>query len=169
MSYTLYIDEQFLKDRTNISQNVDDKLIIPSILKCQDKEITEFIGKTIDNELKQAIDSTTFTPLQEELLDLIQKALAEFVCHTLYLDIFMRWQNKGASSPNIENGQLTEYKLLQLARQEALNNGEFYRDKIRCFLIDNKDTFPTFKENKKSYDFPFLLAKCNCRGYCTCR
>lgn len=150
----LYINENYLKNNTNISQNVDTNILKPSIIQAQDLYITPFLGSELDTQLKEHITNLTLTPLEEELLSLIKKSQAQFTAYMAYVDILLRWMNKSATSPTVENGQNITKADLTYVRDIAKNNAEFYLEKVREFLETNQTTF-TSKTWSKSKPFKF--------------
>jgi len=153
----LFISENYLKENTNLSSNIDVKLLKPSIIKAQDLFIENFIGKTITLELKNGIINNNLTNIQKDLLNLIKKAQAEFTCFLAYPDLMFRFMNKAITNPNVENGSNINKEDLIYIRDISRNQGEFYLNIVKTFLKDNKTYFPSFSENcteKQAFKFP---------------
>ena len=153
----LYINENYLKLNTNLSSNIDANLIRPTMIKAQDIYISSFLGTDLDTLLKAHIIANSLTTLEQDLLVIIKKAQVEFTAYLTYVDILFRWMNKSATSPGIENGTVINRSDLVYVRDIAKNQGEFYLQQAKDFLILNKATFTTFKCDTRSYSFPFDL------------
>ena len=148
MLNVLYISEQYLKDTTNLSQNIDMSILKPNMIKAQDIYISSFLGSELDTRLKTSISASTLTTSEIEVLSIIKKSLAEFVSYMSYVDVLYRWMNKAATAPNVENSSAIDSKSLIYVRDIAKSNAEFYLDQVNTFLIDNKDLFPEYPANK---------------------
>lgn len=147
MTYAIYISEKYLKDNTNLSTNIDSLIIKPNLRKAQDIYISSFLGKTIDSELQNGLINNTLTTLQSELLYMVKKAQCEFTAHLCYVDVYFRFLNKSANIPSTETGNAMSLSDIVYVRDIAKNQGEFYLNQVRNFLIENKSTFPSFSDN----------------------
>jgi hypothetical protein len=58
MATALFISEDFLKDNTQVSKNVDVKYIREAILWAQDSEIQTVLGTSFYEELKSDVIAT---------------------------------------------------------------------------------------------------------------
>lgn len=148
MINVLYISEQYLKDTTNLSQNIDTSILKPNMIKAQDIYISSFLGAELDTRLKTSISASTLTISETEVLSIIKKSLAEFVAYMSYVDVLYRWMNKAATAPNVENASAIDSKSLIYVRDIAKSNGEFYLDQVNTYLTTNKDLFPEYPANK---------------------
>lgn len=142
MAQIIYISTDYLKKYTNLSSNIDDEILRPSIIKAQDLYISPFLGVSLDNELKNAIFNNTLTNIQTDLLTLIKKSQAEFTAYMAYVDVIFRFLNKAAQTGNSDNATPVGKDDLIYIRDIAYKNGQFYLQRIKEFLIDNKVDFP---------------------------
>lgn len=150
----IFINEQYLKDNTNLSGNIDIDILKPAIVKAQDMYISDFLGKEIDTELKFAYKNNTLSLIQEQLLFLVRNAQVEFTAYIAYIDVLYRWTNKSATTQSSENSQTISTADLLFVRDQAKVQGDFYLNKVKCFISDNKTAYPSF------YNF----FECNCNG-----
>jgi|SRR6478735_222507 len=160
----LFISESYLKEYTNLSENIDSKILKPSLFKAQDLYIEPFLGKTITNELKNQILNNNLTDLNKELLNLLRKAQIEFTAYLSYADVMFRIMNKGISNPNVENGSNIDRNDLSYIRDISKNQGDSYLKIVECFFKENKDSYPTFFNcnTKKDYsNFPMYFDNTN--------
>ena len=80
MANVLFISETFLKQNTQVSDNVDVKYIRESILWAQDTEIQTVLGSTLYNKIKDEIDASTLAGVYKTLVDdYIQVTLKHYV------------------------------------------------------------------------------------------
>jgi len=161
MANVLFINENYLKQNTNLSQNVDSNILRPSMIQAQDLYISPFLGKELDDLLKDHILNNSLTPIEIELLDLLKKSQAQYTAYMAYVDILLRWMNKSATSPSVENGTNISKSDMVYVRDIAKNNAEFYLEKAREFLECNKDIFNQKNWCKrKTFSFGFDYDDC---------
>ena len=145
-TYAIYITEDYLKQNTNLAQNIDAAIIKPNLRKAQDIYITEFIGSTIDQELQLAIINKNLSAPQKDLLNLIKKAQVEFTAYLCYVDVFYRFLIKSANIPGTEAGASMDKSDIIYVSDIATSQGEFYLNKVKNFLLENRNIFPSFYE-----------------------
>ncbi len=165
----IYINEKYLKDKTNLTNNIDVTLLLPSIIKAQDIYITPFLGYELDAELKDVIATTSGTVIQNNLISLIRKAAAEYTAYASYSDILTRAQNKTISIGSIENGASISLDDLDKLKIKTLGYAKFYLKEVGKFLKDNSNSFPTWKQKNVLsrsiiFDEYFNCEWCNCYG-----
>ncbi len=153
--HVLYIDVAYLKKNTNLSSNIDDNTIFPNLRKAQDIYITPFLGSVLDAQLKDHITNNTVTQLEKDLITLLRKSQAEFTAYLTYVDVLFKWMNKSATSPSVENGTNISRNDLSYVRDISKDQGEFFLERARVFLCENKTTFPSKNwDNSKTYVSP---------------
>lgn len=140
----IYINEKYLKDRTNLTNNIDSTILVPAIIKAQDLFISPFLGYELDLELKTALANETTTAVQNELLAIIRKAQVEYTCYISYYDILIRMTNKTGSIGGVENGVSITIEDVPKLREMAKGFGKYYLQQVAKFIHFNKSSFPTF-------------------------
>lgn len=171
----LYCDETTLKEITNLSENVDIDVIKPNLIKAMDIDIIPFLGFDLNTELQTAIINNTITPKQQELLNIITKAMAHFTAHRTYVDILFKWMNKSAVTPSVENGVNMNKNDMVYVKDIAKHDAEFYLKQAKNFLEKNKTDFPSYfldcDVKRPAFTIMFdHVKKCRCisKKHCNC-
>lgn len=141
----IFINEKYLKDKTNLTNNIDISILIPSIIKAQDIYISPFLGFELDEELKNAIDNGTTSLMQQSLLSIIRKSQAEYTAYESYMDVLVRMTNKTGAIGNLENGNAIDIPSIYKLRSLAKGHGDFYLREAKKFLNKNILSFPNWK------------------------
>lgn len=178
MDGVLYITEKYLKDNTSISSNVDTAMLRPSMITAQDIYIADFLGYDLNNDLLTKLNNGTLSNIEKSLVNLIRKAQAHFTCYLSMNDIIYRFANKAGNTPATEAGATIDKDGLVYISTVSKNNGEFYLEKVRDFIKNNKADFSLWKgfncSDASAYIFQIEYDKypnryvCNCIGLCRC-
>ena len=65
----LFLSEQTLKQRSVLQDNVDMKIVTPTIIEVQEFYILPILGTSLYNELKTQIAASTTTNANKNLID----------------------------------------------------------------------------------------------------
>jgi hypothetical protein len=148
-----FISLSVLKDNSVINENVDSKLLLPTLIMVQDVYLKGVIGKELYQELCTEIDaesvSTDNVTLIEDYIQpyLINKLVSECVIDTNY-----KIRNKALMVSSSDNAQPLDATGMTIIQQKYRNIAESYKNNLIEFLQDNRLTYPLFKciENKTS-------------------
>ncbi len=161
----LFISEQYVKNTTLIDENVDVKLILPSIKDCQELRIHPILGTPFYEDLKTKITAGTLNSDEVNLLDTyIAPAMAQWTMYECSTSMLFKYRNKSVSTKNSENSNPISYQDLQYLRDEWKNKAEEREARLINYLCDNDNLFPKYKENsddlhprKTAYQTSFYL------------
>jgi|SRR6478752_381143 len=147
----LLISVDILKERTDIHDNVDPKLIYPHIKYVQDAFVKPILGSALFDKLQTLIDNGTITDagnadykylIDEYLID----TLIWFVKSELQVDISFQTWNKGVVRKVGENTDMpTMSELIDLAGRYK-NKGEYYANRMKLFLVDQSSRLQKYRE-----------------------
>jgi hypothetical protein len=151
----LFISSTYVKQFTQIQNNVSDDKINLSIEQAQTKYILPALGKTLYDFLVTSIDQNQglggLTPDYIQLVeDFITPALTEWTLYESTLMMAFQFQNKGIGRHNDQFLNQTPLDELKYLRGELRNNSEWYQKRLQKFLEGNKDKFPEY--SVVSYD-----------------
>lgn len=151
----LFISSTYVKQFTQIQNNVSDDKINLSIEQAQTKYILPALGKTLYDFLVTSIDQNQglggLTPDYIQLVeDFITPALTEWTLYESTLMMAFQFQNKGIGRHNDQFLNQTPLDELKYLRGELRNNAEWYSKRLQKFLEGNKDKFPEY--SVVSYD-----------------
>lgn len=147
----LLTSEKFVKEVSNISDNLAGKYLQPSIREAQEVGLKGILGDALLNKLKdmvkdKSIDSSANADYKN-LLDRCQYYLAYKTIVELSYKVSYKIANFGVAKSSDEN--------LQVASKEEIDNQRYYyqaKADAHCFelqgwLIENKVSFPELTEN----------------------
>lgn len=139
----LFISESKLKEMTIIHGNVDDKLITPIIIDCQDFYIEPILGTALYNQIKTQIP--TLTAANITLMDTyIIPCLVAYIKYMAVTDLSYKFTNKNVAKKNSENSQpLSSDESIYLLN-ELKNRAEYRGNRLAKFLQQNSTTYPLY-------------------------
>ena len=152
MAYVLFISEEKLKDSTTIGLNVEPALLLPYIKKSQKLYVETKLGTDLNQKLKDLVIAGTVNDAGNEayatlLNDYIGEMLPSFA---LYMAIpFLRFkiENGNIYSKTSETGTALSTEEAQHLRNEVLNTGEYYMERMIDYIRNNTSSFPEYSTN----------------------
>lgn len=144
----LFISEAYVKNTTLIDENVDMRLILPSIRDCQELRIHPILGTPLYNDLKAKITAGTLNADETNLLDnYIAPAMGQWTLYECSASMLFKYRNKSVATKSSENSQPISYQDLQFLRDEWKNKAEEREARLINYLCDNDSLFPKYKEH----------------------
>jgi len=141
----LFISETTLKDRSLLQDNVDPKLIRPTIKQSQDMYIEPILGTGLYQELQTQIEDNSLTVLNKKLLDLyVTDCICWYVASEMVMSLGFKMTNKNVlrkQSENSNEGSLSElFDLMNYYKNKA----EWYAQRITNYLCENIIDYPLY-------------------------
>ena len=148
----LFIESTRLKNFSVISENLDNKLIEPTIVAVQDLYLRDIVGKDLYAELITQINANTVTALNQTLLnDYIEPYLINKVISESVLDMTYKMRNKAIMTTNSDFGQVANLTDLSKIKGQYENRAEGYKNLLEKFMCENGDDYPLYyPKNKES-------------------
>lgn len=141
----LFISEQVLKDRSLLQDNVDPKLIKPTIKQAQDMYIEPILGTGIYRELQEQIANNNVSVLNKTLLDnYITDCLCWFVASEMVMSLGYKLTNKNVLKKTSENSETASISDLFDLMNYYKNKGEWYAQRITNYLCENNTDYPLY-------------------------
>lgn len=141
----IFISEQALKDSSIINENVDMKLLLPTIKLAQEKYVLPILGTALYNELKTQITSATLTVLNETLLDdYIQPCLIWWIMAESPMPLTYKFMNKSVATRSSENANAASLNDLLKLEERFKDNAEWYSQRITNYLLENSTAYPLY-------------------------
>jgi hypothetical protein len=161
MAQVILLSETVLKERSIIQDNVDMKVISPTILDVQEFYIIPILGTSLYNEIISQVETNTLTQPNRTLLD-------EYVLRTMIwycrfeLPLVMNYKhfNKSVGVQNAENLQPASIEEIFVIRDNAKNKAEYYADRTTKFLLANTTVYPLYL-NQTDANIDTIFAKQN--------
>ncbi len=144
----LFISEQYVKNTTLIDENVDMRLILPSISDVQELRIHPILGTPMYEDIKAKITAGTLSADEINLLDnYVAPTMAKWVVYECSASMLFKYRNKSVATKSSENSQPITYQDLQFLRDEWKNKSEEREARLINFLCENDNLFPKYKEH----------------------
>ena len=146
-----FIEIDRLKEFSVVNENLDNKLLEPTLIAVQDLFLRQILGKDLYNELKTQVDNSSVTSDNQTLLnDYIEPYLINKVIANCMLDITYKLRNKAVMTNNSDNGQVATLTDLSKLMGQYENRAEGYKKLLDEFLCDNGTTYPLYCQKKSS-------------------
>lgn len=141
----LFISETTLKDRSLLQDNVDPKLIKPTIKQAQDMYIEPILGTGLYQELQQQIEDNTLTGLNITLLNLyITDCMCWYVASEMVMSLGFKLTNKNVLRKTSENSSDASLSELFDLMEYYKNKAEWYAQRITNYLCENIVDYPLY-------------------------
>jgi hypothetical protein len=149
----LFISPQLIKDRSNISDNIDDKQLIYSIKVTQDQQLEPILGTTFYQGLQNRIENGNLTSCEENLInDYIHDVLIHYCLADLATSNSIKMWNKGLMQKSSDNAIVpTLNQTLQVAELYK-NKGEWYAQRLIDYLRENELDYDEYRNWRNGLD-----------------
>lgn len=146
MSWCAFITPQYIKIRSIVDDNIDDKLLEYYIRKAQDVHTQIILGEDLYNSLmsQASVNSYNTNFYLQLAANYVQPALLEW---TIYESLpWINWKitNKAVVQQTSQNAQGIDTGDLKWLRSLQGNNAQFYDQRVREFIINNPAEFPEY-------------------------
>lgn len=149
----LFISETTLKDRSLLQDNVDPKLIRPTIKQTQDMYIEPILGTGLYQELQEQIEDNTLTGLNKKLLDLyVTDCICWYVASEMVMSLGFKMTNKNVLRKNSENSNEASLSELFDLMNYYKNKAEWYAQRITNYLCENIVDYPLYNNPGSGVD-----------------
>jgi hypothetical protein len=139
-----YITEQFLKNKTPITQNVDAKDLAPFMEMTVRTYIQPILGYNFNNELLEKFNDETLSVIETDLVEFIQFVVAFYATYDAIPSLTFRISNKGIQSQFGDYQNSEGVATVEYLRNNMLKFARVHESNLRAFLDLNKDQFPTY-------------------------
>lgn len=147
----LFVSTTMVKLDTPLQESVDSALISPIILHAQKRYILPVLGTDLYDYFNDKI--TTNTAITGDYLtlinDYIAPALIQFTLADLLPVLRLRFVNNAVTIMNSEQSSGATYEDVKPIINQAMDMGEFYRQRLVDYLCNNTTLFPEYSTNTK--------------------
>lgn len=143
-----FITESYLKNSTPITQNVDAKDVMPFVATSADMYTQSILGSFFYKHILNAYNNQTLNPDEINLVALIKPGVAWRAASDAVYSLTYQLKNKGLQVQNGDNSEVAEPEQVVMIKRHYDQTAEFYEERIRVFLIKNKDLFPEFIDKR---------------------
>jgi len=149
----LMMGETYLKQMTIINDNVDMKIITPTIEDVQRLYVEDVLGTQLFNQILSQIGSSTVSANNQTLLD---SYILPFMKYYVLMEVSpvfkLRYMNKGLMVKSSDNSQSASQEEMLYIMDRWKDNGQKLANKCTDYLRDNTATYPLFLTNYRYYE-----------------
>lgn len=142
---TLFITAEYVKARTNVDVNVDEKYIGLAIWEAQRFHLMQIIGSGLYDELETQFDAGTLTAANQTLIQkYIAPCLKYWTLLSLMPQLLYKLTNKSIVQKNSDNSNHAEYSIMDKLMEDAANKAQYMAKELKDYLIENSSTYPLY-------------------------
>jgi len=149
----LMMGETYLKQMTIINDNVDMKVITPTIEDVQRLYVEDVLGTQLFNQILSQIGSNTVSSANQTLLD---NYILPFMKYYVLMEVSpvfkIRYMNKGLMVKSSDNSQPASQEEMLYIMDRWRDNAQKLAQKCTDYLRDNTATYPLFLTNYRYYE-----------------
>ena len=150
--YVLFISESKLKDSTAINLNVDVEILLPFVREAQKIYVETALGTELNNKLKDLIvagdvNLPVNAAYKTLLDDYIGDMLPTYSLYHAFNYLRHKVENGNIYSKTSETGTALTTAEAQSFREEILNTGSYYRERLIDYIRNNTASFPEYTTN----------------------
>lgn len=148
----LLIAADRLKEYSVISENLDNKLLEPTIVAVQDLYLRDILGKDLYDEIKTQVNADTVTALNQTLLnDYVEPYLINKVISDACIDLTYKLRNKAIMTTGSDFGQVANLTDLSKVQGKYANIAEGYKNILVDYMCENSSDYPLYcPKNRQS-------------------
>lgn len=151
----LFINSEDFKNRVDISENVEARYLTPYIGLSQDRYLKIIICKEFYTEIETQLIDDTLTTANRALLDDYIKPALVYRTYERYLT-YANYKSTPAGIRVLsdEDSTAADTRAVENMSKLAASDAVYYEGVLSQFLEDNKDDYPTWRDNCKCVDSP---------------
>ena len=138
MARQLFFDENFLKENSEIDENVDMKLLNPTIWRCQIQYMQNVLGTKLYDKILSDIEASTLTGVY-------------WVMYEVQIPLLFKFRDKAVSTKNSTNSAPISTKELSRIENRFKDKAEFFTERISSYLCANESLYPEY-DTENEYD-----------------
>jgi hypothetical protein len=140
-----FVTENYLKQNTSITQNVDSTDVVPLIKIAADSWVRGYLGTFFYQHLLTEYNAQTLTPDEVLLVqNYIQPAVAWRAATESTIGLSYQLKNKGIQTQSGDYSSSPEYKAIMFVHHHYRDRSDFYDNLLIEYLVANKSLFPQF-------------------------
>ena len=139
-----FVSENFLKEKTPITRNIDVMDIQPYISTASDMFVQDILGSYFYFDILNKFNTGGLSPDESILVSLIEPMVAWYAASSCVYGVHYSLRNKGIQLQDGENSQAASQNEVVMMAKKYQQTAEFYSERVRKYLILNKGLFPVF-------------------------
>jgi len=151
---TYFVTENYIKTRTQISQNMDVADIAPNVEVAAIDYVRPILGLTFFDDLLTKYNAQTLTPTEELVVEIVQKIVAFRAADITVPFVSFSIKNKGIQSQSGEYSASEGIEVVNYIRNQLKGHAATYEDQLKEFLKLNKDDYPLYTSDANKEILP---------------
>lgn len=153
MARGLFISEKYVKENSVIDDNVDMKLIQPTIWQCQKQYIEAYLGTQLYDDINSKVVASTLAGDDLTLVnDYIADSLLYWVVYELQVSLLFKMRNVGTSTERSDFSSPVDLKQLARVENRFKKKAEYFSERLTAYLCANTDLYPLYLITSESDD-----------------
>ena len=153
MARALLISEKYLKENSIIDDNVDMKLILPTIWQCQKQYIEQYLGSELYDDIISKVIASTLAGDDLTLVDdYIADSLLYWVVYELQVPLLFKMRNIGVTKDRADFSDPIDLRELSRIENRYKKKAEYFSERLTAYLCANVDLYPKYLTSSESDD-----------------
>lgn len=150
MINVLLTSSTFIKSISNISDNVNDKMLLPAIRESQEIDLKGIMGECLLEKIKTLVKERLISEegyeAYKDLLDKAQYFLAYQTISRLCVMLSYKIDNAGISRVRDELVDFAPYNEVMQMSDYYQHKADYFKYELQNFIIDNVSMFPELRQ-----------------------
>lgn len=151
MAQILLTSEAFVKNITNISDNIDGKYLLSAIREAQEIRLRQIVGSALLEKLKDIVSNRATNAaenrLYKALIEQCQYYLAYQTIAELPMKISYKLANLGAVRTSDEKAQNISHDEVAKVQYYYQSKADFYAHELQSYLLRHAKEYPELNAN----------------------
>jgi len=145
MAIGLFFNEKFLKENSEVDENVDMKQINPTLFYCQKEYIEKTLGTVLYNDLSAKIVAGTLAGDDLTLVnEYVSFALLFWVKHELQVPLLYKFKNKSVNKNTDPNSQVISFEEHKYLKDYYKPKAQYFTERLERYLCANAALYPLY-------------------------
>lgn len=142
-----FIDEQFLKNKTQVGHNVDAGDLSPYFEMAAETYLPPVLGFNFYRDLLEKYNNNNLSADETELVGFIKNVVAQWTAYLAASGLTYRISNKGLQSQSGEFSSSEGMAVLDETLNRISSQAHLRESNLRSYLNLNKDKFPDWTDD----------------------
>lgn len=151
MAEVLLISDNYIKNITNISDNISGKLLNPAIMEAQECGLRQILGDNLIDKIKSLVANNTINDdaniNYKNLLKKAQYYLAYEALSNIIVFTSVKIDNMGIVKATDENTESLNMSDMFSLKDFYQNKADYYCKLLQNFILSNRSLFPELSTN----------------------
>lgn len=146
MAKVLLTNSTYIKSITNISDNVQDKYLFPSINEAQEIDLKSILGEVLLEKLKEMVKDETINDEGNEVYKALVEKCQFFIAYTvvskLAVILSFKIDNAGVYRSNDDNMTYASLQEVHNMQEYYENKASFFKLELQNYILNNRTSLP---------------------------